>query len=98
MLRETLAAGGLFQMVPAPPTCAEIISLAHDPAYVRAFLDGSLDPAAMRRIGFPWSAGLVQRTLASVGGTLAAARDAIQTGFGGTLAGGTHHAFPAEGA
>src|ERR1700680_1571431 len=28
---------------------------------------------------------------------LAAARDAIATGFGGTLAGGTHHAFRAEG-
>jgi len=33
-----------------------------------------------------------------VGGTLAAARDALATGFGGNLAGGTHHAFRAEGA
>ncbi|MCL5743887.1 MAG: histone deacetylase, partial [Acidobacteria bacterium] len=52
----------------------------------------------MRRIGFPWSEGLVRRTLASVGGTLAAARDALASGFGGNLAGGTHHAFPGEGA
>jgi acetoin utilization deacetylase AcuC-like enzyme len=98
MLREVLAASGLFRMEPAPQASAETIALAHDPEYVRAFLDGSLDAAAMRRIGFPWSQGLVQRTLASVGGTLAAAQDAIQTGFGGTLAGGTHHAFPSEGA
>jgi acetoin utilization deacetylase AcuC-like enzyme len=35
----------------------------------------------------------VKRSLASVGGTMAAADDALRTGFGGTLAGGTHHAF-----
>jgi acetoin utilization deacetylase AcuC-like enzyme len=32
-----------------------------------------------------------------VGGTLAAARDALRAGFGGNLAGGTHHAFRGEG-
>jgi acetoin utilization deacetylase AcuC-like enzyme len=52
----------------------------------------------MRRIGFPWSPELVRRTLASVGGTLAASRDAMERGFGGNLAGGTHHAFRGEGA
>jgi acetoin utilization deacetylase AcuC-like enzyme len=98
LLRELLAADGRYQTEPAPPASAETIALAHDPGYVRAFLDGSLDPAAMRRIGFPWSQGLVERTLASSGGTLAAAQDALESGFGGTLAGGTHHAFPAEGA
>ena len=35
--------------------------------------------------------------MASTGGTLAATALAIKTGFGGTLAGGTHHAFRAEG-
>jgi acetoin utilization deacetylase AcuC-like enzyme len=39
----------------------------------------------------------VQRTLASAGGTLAATGDALERGFGGTLSGGTHHAFRAEG-
>ncbi|MDQ2948338.1 MAG: histone deacetylase, partial [Acidobacteriota bacterium] len=34
----------------------------------------------------------------SVGGTLCATRDAFNTGWGGNLAGGTHHAFRAEGA
>ena len=51
----------------------------------------------MRRIGFPWSEQLARRTLASVGGTLAAAEDALATGFGGNLAGGTHHASRAQG-
>jgi acetoin utilization deacetylase AcuC-like enzyme len=51
----------------------------------------------MRRIGFPWSENLVKRTLASVGGTIAAAGDALVHGWGGNLAGGTHHAFRGEG-
>jgi acetoin utilization deacetylase AcuC-like enzyme len=73
------------------------IELAHDSAYVRAILDGSVSDRVMRRIGFPWSPELVRRTLASVGGTLAASRDAMLCGFGGNLAGGTHHAFRGEG-
>jgi acetoin utilization deacetylase AcuC-like enzyme len=52
----------------------------------------------MRRIGFPWSKELVRRTLASVGGTLQASAAALRSGFGGTLAGGTHHAYEHEGA
>ena len=39
----------------------------------------------------------MQRTLASVGGTLSATCDAFDSGWGGNLAGGTHHAFRAEG-
>src|SRR4029079_7519248 len=69
----------------------------HDQPYVRGFLEGTLDPKVIRRIGFPWSEGLVRRTLASVGGTLAATADALATGVGGNLAGGTHHAFRGEG-
>jgi len=95
LLRERLT--GHFDLEPAPLATAAEIEIAHDPAYVRDFLTGKLSPAAMRRIGFPWSAGLTQRTCASVGGTVAAARHALSHGWGGTLAGGTHHAFHAEG-
>jgi acetoin utilization deacetylase AcuC-like enzyme len=35
--------------------------------------------------------------MASVGGTLSAMEEAFGTGWGGTLAGGTHHAFRSEG-
>jgi acetoin utilization deacetylase AcuC-like enzyme len=97
LLRDLLSADGLFAMEPSPPADPAEIERVHDPAYVRGFLAGTLDPRVMRRIGFPWSAQLVKRTLASVGGTLAAAHDALQTGMGGNLAGGTHHAFRHEG-
>src|SRR5512133_1792718 len=97
LVRELLAQDTKFQFVPAPMATPEVVILAHDRGYVDRFLAGTLPPPVMRRIGFPWSETLVQRTLASVGGALSATRDALAYGFGGTLAGGTHHAFRAEG-
>jgi len=97
LLRQALAAEDCFELVPAPTASAGDVERAHDPAYVEAFVNGTLSGAAVRRIGFPWSAELVGRTMCSVGGTLAAARQALATGFGGSLAGGTHHAFYGEG-
>ncbi|MDX1983204.1 MAG: histone deacetylase [Bryobacteraceae bacterium] len=98
MVRDLLRAGGGFVFQPADFAAPETIMLAHEADYVRRFLDGTLDRGIIRRIGFPWSEGLVRRTLASVGGSLAAADDAMNRGWGGNLAGGTHHAFRAEGA
>jgi acetoin utilization deacetylase AcuC-like enzyme len=97
MVRELLEQDGFFSLEEAPQAEVETITRVHDPEYVEAFLQGTLSAAAMRRIGFPWSHGLVRRTLASVGSTLAATREALATGWGGTLAGGTHHAFAREG-
>jgi acetoin utilization deacetylase AcuC-like enzyme len=97
MLRDLLSSDGRFKLEPATPADPQTVALAHDPGYVEKFVRGTLEPAAMRRIGFPWSQGLVQRTLASAGGTLAATRDAFDRRVGATLAGGTHHAFRAEG-
>ena len=98
VLRHLLDADGEYSLEQALPAARELIELVHDCDYVSGFLDGTLDSTVMRRIGFPWSQGLVTRTLASLGGTLAAAKDALVTGFGGNLAGGTHHAFRSNGA
>jgi acetoin utilization deacetylase AcuC-like enzyme len=97
LVREALERDGLFGFSPAPLAKPEVIALAHDPTYVDQFIRGELPAPVMRRIGFPWSPELVRRTLGSVGGTLSATMDALDTGWGGTLAGGTHHAFRAEG-
>ena len=97
MLREKLAEEATFVLEPAPLADVEVIELVHERAYIDGFLAGTLGDNAMRRIGFPWSEGLVTRTLASVGSTLAATHEALADGWGGTLAGGTHHAFAAEG-
>jgi acetoin utilization deacetylase AcuC-like enzyme len=97
LIRDLLEADRCFEFVPAPFADPVLIRLVHDADYVRDFLAGTIAPAAIRRIGFPWSQGLVRRTLASVGGTLSAAAGALEDGWGGNLAGGTHHAFRAEG-
>jgi len=98
LLRQTLQHDPRFLLHPAPLVLAADLLRVHDPDYVTGFLNGTLERQVIRRIGFPWSPELVQRTLASAGATLAATRLALETGFGGTLAGGTHHAFRSEGA
>ena len=98
LIRERLEADHFFKFECAPMADAAVVKLAHDADYVDALLSGTLSAQAIRRIGFPWSEGLVKRSLASVGGTLGATADALETGWGGNLAGGTHHAFRGEGA
>jgi acetoin utilization deacetylase AcuC-like enzyme len=70
-----------------------LIALAHDPAYVDAYLTGTLEARAMRRIGFPWSPALARRTCIALGSSVLAAELALQHGLACSTAGGTHHAF-----
>jgi acetoin utilization deacetylase AcuC-like enzyme len=51
-----------------------------------------------RRIGLPVTPAVAMRARLSVGGTYAAARHALASGFAATAAGGSHHAMPAGGA
>ena len=99
MLYDRLCALGLAArtFAPAPPDAATLC-LVHDEAYVRGFLDGSIDAAAMRRIGLPWSEALVRRTLIGTGSAVLAARLAAQFGAAVMCNGGTHHAHRARGA
>ncbi len=83
---------GSADLAPSPIASREQLLAAHAPGYVQAMLDGTIDKDIVRRIGLPWSEILVQRARATVGGSLAAAREALQHGISGQLAGGTHHA------
>lgn len=64
-----------------------------EPAYIRQLTEGTLDAKAMRRIGFPWSEQLVQRTLTAAAGTVLTASLALSHGRALNLTGGYHHAF-----
>ena len=90
LIRDGVASPDQFH-VPEIATVAMLESV-HDPAYVRSFLDGSLDARALRRIGLPWSEALTVRTRAAVGGTVLTARLALEYGLACSTAGGTHHA------
>jgi len=76
---------------------AEDVRLVHTERYVRDIDAGDLDAAAARRLGFPWSHALVERSYRSVGGTIAASRAALEHGIAINLSGGTHHAFSDHG-
>jgi acetoin utilization deacetylase AcuC-like enzyme len=73
------------------------VERVHDAAYLRKLRFGDLEPKALRLLGFPWSPGLVERAMRAAGGTMAATVDALRTGLGVNLAGGTHHAYPDHG-
>ncbi len=73
------------------------LELVHDRDYIHAYRTGTLEPQAQRRIGLPWSEGVVHRTLTAVGGTILTAKLALEHGLACNTAGGTHHAFPSYG-
>jgi acetoin utilization deacetylase AcuC-like enzyme len=81
----------------APAATDEELGRVHDMDYVRAVRAGTLDPLEQRRIGFPWSEAMVERSLRSCGATVAAARAALREGIAIYLGGGTHHAARARG-
>jgi acetoin utilization deacetylase AcuC-like enzyme len=78
--------------IPRAATDDELLR-AHDASYVRRCQQGELTAQEMRRIGFPWSPEMVERSRRSSGATMAACRAALEHGFAANLAGGTHHAY-----
>ena len=70
----------------------EWLAAVHDADLLGRIRDGELTVREQRGLGLPWSEVLVERGRRSVGGTLAAARQALSNGVGMNLGGGTHHA------
>lgn len=97
LLRRRVDDAGLGRLQVPEGADDEMLRLAHEAPYVQAVRDGHLSAGEVRRIGFPWSSGLVERSRRSVGGTVAAARAALADGAAVNLSGGTHHAFPDRG-
>ncbi|WP_255591935.1 histone deacetylase family protein [Geminicoccus harenae] len=71
---------------------------AHTPDWVDAVLSANVATADERRLGFTVDAPLARRARAATGGTLLAARLALEDGFAANTAGGSHHAHHAGGA
>lgn len=100
MLRERVEAAGLAGegelLVPEPVTDAQILR-AHEPGYLHRIVTGTTTRKEQRRIGFPWSEAMVERSRRASGGTLGACRAALEEGFAANIAGGTHHALSYRG-
>jgi acetoin utilization deacetylase AcuC-like enzyme len=98
LLRDRLAAElPAMQLSQALPAADGDLTRVHSPAYVRSVSDGSIDPGAMREIGFPWTPATAERARRSVGATIAACRAAFCDGVAANMAGGTHHAAADKG-
>lgn len=99
-LRERILTEGIVRaddLYEAPRADWTDILLVHTSDYAHAVEHGTLPRDAQRRIGFPWSPEMVERSRRSVGATLAAMRAALEDGLAVNLAGGTHHAFADRG-
>lgn len=95
MLRRTLLKDGTLKedmLVESPLADIRDILLAHDADFVNRVEIGELTDKEQRRIGLPWSAFLVTRAKATMGGAIKAVEAALEYGISGQLAGGTHHA------
>ncbi|HJZ48158.1 MAG TPA: histone deacetylase, partial [Roseiflexaceae bacterium] len=95
-LRERIVAAAVVPpehlRVPHAATDTELLR-AHDREYLRRCQAGELTAQEIRRIGFPWSPQMVERSRRSSGATIEACRAALEDGLAANLAGGTHHAY-----
>jgi acetoin utilization deacetylase AcuC-like enzyme len=74
------------------------LRLAHDGGYVDQVLGAAVPERIAREIGFPMTESVARRARAATGGTVLAARLALEHGIALNTAGGSHHARRAQGA
>ncbi len=80
LLRERVLAEGI--VAPADlhePARAsrDDLRLVHTADYIDRFTRGELSPDEVRKLGFPWSEALVERSYRAAGGSIEAARHAV---------------------
>jgi acetoin utilization deacetylase AcuC-like enzyme len=97
MLRAAVAAKaqdfGIELIEPESATDADLLRV-HCPHYVERVMRGTLTANEQRKIGFPWSIQMAQRSRRVSGASKMALQCALQgDGVAVNLAGGTHHAF-----
>lgn len=100
MLRDYLILNNIIteqQLHESPLATEDLLQLAHTDHYITAMKTGDVDLQIIKRIGFPWSFELYQRSCATVGGALQSAKSALKNQIAGNLAGGTHHAHADRG-
>lgn len=100
LLRQRLVGEGVISEkdlhIPEPASDEQLM-MVHTRGYLQKIKQGELTKKEVRRMGFPWSLDLVERSRRSVGSTIAACRSALKDKIAVSLAGGTHHAYPDHG-
>jgi acetoin utilization deacetylase AcuC-like enzyme len=100
LVRERLLAAGALdpaEVLAPGPAAWEDLALVHTSDYLQKVRTGALSAVERWRLEVPWSPALVEGFRLMVGGTVAAARAALDDGVAVHLGGGLHHAFPDHG-
>lgn len=100
LLRERIIHSDQFTdcqlLLPQAATRNDLLT-CHTETYLDKLSSGDLTDVEIRRIGFPWSEQMVERSRRSTGASIDAARSSMTDGISCNLAGGTHHSFPDSG-
>jgi acetoin utilization deacetylase AcuC-like enzyme len=89
---ENLGVSAIHFKDPKKATASQL-ALCHSQRYIDDFLNGTLSDKAIKKMGFPYSQQLVERTLLSIGGSIQAAEAAFSHDLTFNLSGGYHHAY-----
>jgi acetoin utilization deacetylase AcuC-like enzyme len=95
LLRTRFAAPDDF--VEPEPASYEDLLLVHDPDWVAKLRSGTLSYQDILRLEIPYSRAMVDAFRLAAGGSILAARLALESGLGFNLGGGFHHGFPDHG-
>jgi acetoin utilization deacetylase AcuC-like enzyme len=83
-------------VAPEPATVEQVLRV-HDREYVEKLVQGTLSVVEEAILEVPYSKGLVDASFLCAGGSILAARLALERGAAVNLGGGFHHAFPDHG-
>jgi len=81
------------EIVSPPEASRNDMLLVHSPDWVEKVMIGILSPADIVRLELPFSPEIARAHRMAAGGTVLAARHALETGVGLHAGGGAHHAF-----
>jgi acetoin utilization deacetylase AcuC-like enzyme len=100
LIRDRLLADGFAEPVdfvtPEPALDEDLLRVHHENWITRLKL-GTLDYLELLKLEIPYSRQMVDAFWLAAGGTMLAARLALQSGIGFNIGGGFHHAYPAHG-
>jgi acetoin utilization deacetylase AcuC-like enzyme len=97
LLRGALGALKGYEFVEPSPAAWEDLASVHTVEYLEKARTGSFTVDEIAQLELPWSTQVVEGFRLMTGGTLTAARQALQSAVGAHIGGGFHHAFANHG-
>lgn len=99
-VRDEIVRRGLIgegEVIKPPAATVDQVCRVHDKAYIDKLLQGRLSALEEAVLELPYSRPLVEASFLCAGGSIEAARRALERGMAMHIGGGLHHAFPDHG-